>query len=368
MPEGLVRNGDYRNGTPITEPKDFGNEVTWTPDPAHFGNPVTWTPDPAHFGNAVTWLPDPAHFGNPIGPSQQTTPTFDPPAGTYTEAQTVTITSAGADTIYYTTDGSTPTTSSTVYSDPITVGSSETVKALAVKAGLADSDVGSAAYTIEVTAPTLIAHTGANDNAGGSATITTPMIDTTGANLLIAFVSQWSNDASTTITDTYDNTWIPLGLLPGFSGNTRILYSWNATVGTGHAFTSTNDGNNGLGFSIMAFSGIQSSSDPLVVGTDLQDHVDPGPTLQTSSVNPSSGDLIVTCIGQYAAFSTPSDFTIDSGFTIPDTLGLGVGSASVSEAAAYFIGDGTAVAPTWTSIAGSTTNRMTDSIAAFAHA
>src|ERR1017187_5461970 len=56
------------------------------------------------------------------------TPTFSPAAGTYASAQTVTIGDAtsGA-TIYYTKNGITPTTSSTAYSGPITVSSSETV-------------------------------------------------------------------------------------------------------------------------------------------------------------------------------------------------------------------------------------------------
>ena len=62
------------------------------------------------------------------------TPTFMPPQGTYPAgSQSVTITDAtpGA-TIYYTTDGATPTTSSTVYARAITVSANDTVKAIAV--------------------------------------------------------------------------------------------------------------------------------------------------------------------------------------------------------------------------------------------
>jgi Chitobiase/beta-hexosaminidase C-terminal domain len=64
------------------------------------------------------------------------TPTFSPAAGTYTSIQTVTISdSTSGATIYYTTNGSTPTTSSTHYTSPITVSSSETVKAIGTKSG-----------------------------------------------------------------------------------------------------------------------------------------------------------------------------------------------------------------------------------------
>ena len=77
------------------------------------------------------------------------TPTFTPAAGTYTETQDVEISCAtsGA-TIYYTTDGSTPTTSSAVYSSAITVNETTTIKAIAVASGYDNSAVAEATYTI----------------------------------------------------------------------------------------------------------------------------------------------------------------------------------------------------------------------------
>jgi len=83
----------------------------------------------------------------------QATPTFDPAAGAIAFGTTVTITSSGADAIYYTTDGSTPTTSSTNQATtPLVINAAVTAKALAVKAGYDNSAIGSAAYTQAATA------------------------------------------------------------------------------------------------------------------------------------------------------------------------------------------------------------------------
>ena len=78
-------------------------------------------------------------------------PTFDPVSGTeFYGTQTVTITSAtsGA-TIYYTTDGSTPTTSSSSIASEgtVTISSSCTIKAIAVAQGYDNSSVAEATYT-----------------------------------------------------------------------------------------------------------------------------------------------------------------------------------------------------------------------------
>jgi AraC-like DNA-binding protein len=79
------------------------------------------------------------------------TPTFSPGAGTYSSAQTVTLstTTSGA-SIRYTNDGSTPTeTAGTLYTGAITVNSTATLKAIAYESGYTDSSVASATYTIQ---------------------------------------------------------------------------------------------------------------------------------------------------------------------------------------------------------------------------
>jgi hypothetical protein len=82
------------------------------------------------------------------------TPVFSPPAGTYPGTVAVTVTdSAPSPTIYCTTDGSTPTTSSTVYTAPLTISTTTTVKCIATSSGLPTSAVGVALYTIGACAP-----------------------------------------------------------------------------------------------------------------------------------------------------------------------------------------------------------------------
>ena len=90
-------------------------------------------------------------------PPQVTAPTFSPPAGTYTSAQTVTIstTTSGA-SIRYTTDGSTPSeTAGTVYSSPVNISITTTLKAIAFETGMTDSTVTTGIYTIGSTTRSL---------------------------------------------------------------------------------------------------------------------------------------------------------------------------------------------------------------------
>jgi hypothetical protein len=95
--------------------------------------------------------------GNGNTPVAVDTPSFSPPAGTYTSAQSVTLstTTAGA-VIRYTTDGSLPSeTSGTIYSGPVTVGAPDatTINAIAYESGQIDGPVSAAVYTLDLPPP-----------------------------------------------------------------------------------------------------------------------------------------------------------------------------------------------------------------------
>ncbi|MGG4147535.1 chitobiase/beta-hexosaminidase C-terminal domain-containing protein, partial [Paenibacillus algorifonticola] len=109
-------------------------------------------------------------------------PVANPASGAVAAGTSVTLSSSTAGAaIYYTTNGSNPTTSSTLYSGPIAVNSALTIKAIAVAAGKINSEVMSASYTI--TASTDTGGGGAVGGGGGSTTVpsTNKVISTNGS-------------------------------------------------------------------------------------------------------------------------------------------------------------------------------------------
>lgn len=94
-------------------------------------------------GNATTSKTFAGDVANTV-----TTPSALPVAGTFdTSAQVFLSCDTMGAVIHYTTDGSTPTAESAAYNGPITLSNTTTIKAIAVKAGLANSAVFSATYT-----------------------------------------------------------------------------------------------------------------------------------------------------------------------------------------------------------------------------
>jgi hypothetical protein len=87
-------------------------------------------------------------------PETVATPTATPIAGTYTEAKIVTLSciTQGAE-IYYTLNGINPTTASLSYSSPIIIDSTTTLKAMAIKEGMINSQIFTAVYIINIPPP-----------------------------------------------------------------------------------------------------------------------------------------------------------------------------------------------------------------------
>lgn len=97
------------------------------------------------------------------------TPTFNVPGGTYSNVQVVTISDLlTGSAIYYTTDGSTPSASSPVYTSAITVSSTTTINAVAIAPSLAMSAVATATYTIPPNFSIAVSPTVVTVDPGGS--------------------------------------------------------------------------------------------------------------------------------------------------------------------------------------------------------
>jgi hypothetical protein len=89
-----------------------------------------------------------------VAPSTASTPTFSPAGGTFASTQSVTLSdpTAGA-TIYYTTNGAAPSTSSTKYTGAFSLSASSAIEAIAVAPGFANSGVAKAVYVIAPPSP-----------------------------------------------------------------------------------------------------------------------------------------------------------------------------------------------------------------------
>jgi sugar lactone lactonase YvrE len=126
---------------------------------------------------------------------QATKPAFSVPAGTYNSAQTVSLsdTTTGA-TIYYTTNGTTPTASSTKYAGAITVSSTETLEAIATASGYSNSTVAAAAYIIANPLPVIGGISPAFTGAGGAVFVLT----VNGSAFVANSTVYWGSSALTT--------------------------------------------------------------------------------------------------------------------------------------------------------------------------
>jgi beta-glucanase (GH16 family) len=97
-----------------------------------------------------------AGASNPISSTQAATPTISTTAGLNSAEIVSLATTASSATIYYTVDGSTPTTSSPVYEAPFLVASNLTIKAIAETSGETASSVASQTFAPNIPSGTLV--------------------------------------------------------------------------------------------------------------------------------------------------------------------------------------------------------------------
>ena len=130
-----------------------------------------------------------------------TTPTITATANSDGTQYTVTITSESGATIYYTTDGSTPTTSSSKYSSALTITSSCTIKALAVVSNKENSSVASKSITVSTSSSS-----GSSSGSSSSSSSANEVCSFTGSTPSVSYVTVSGNYATNKGTVTYNGT------------------------------------------------------------------------------------------------------------------------------------------------------------------
>ena len=138
------------------------------------------------------------------------TPTFSPAPGTYSSSQTVTLSDATAGAkIYYTTNGTTPTTTSSLYSKPITASATTTIEAIAVATNYGNSSVASGVYKISTPIIPYIQVNGAAWQEIASATVSPGAVVNLGPQPLTGGSWSWAGPSGYTSTSRQINS-IPL--------------------------------------------------------------------------------------------------------------------------------------------------------------
>ena len=175
-------------------------------------------------------------------PVASAAPTFSSPAGNYASNQSIALdtVTAGA-SVYYTVDGSAPSASSTLYSGPISIngdGTTKTIKAIAVKSRNPDSEITSATYAIDMTAPTAAASPTWVPSPVPSVTVLSGYSAST--SISAAWTPSISGDVTSQILNVFptnDCSGTPVAYT--FANNTTASQAITVANGTSYTFTVT---------------------------------------------------------------------------------------------------------------------------------
>lgn len=259
--------------------------------------------------------------------------TFTPAAGTYLAAQNVTLTDTDANAkIYYTTDGSAPSASSTLYEGPIPVSVSETVNAVAIDPALQNSNIATAAYVIQNGGSSINFGSGFSSTAG--LTLNGSAVATNDTRL------QLTNGGVSQAGSVFWNA--PINIQ---SFTTNFEFQLSNAQGNGFTFTIQNMGPTALGGDSagLGYQDIQKSvavkfnfynyenegSDSTGIYTDGEPPVLPTTDISSSGIQLGSGDSIqakITYDGTTLTLTlldlvTNDTFTMSQAINIPQVVG-----------------------------------------------
>ncbi len=242
------------------------------------------------------------------GPPLQSTAT--PAGGTYNTAQTVTLTQIGGQpgaVIYYTTDNSDPTASSTLYTNPIAISSNTTLKFATYAGGAWETPVKIEAYTF-------------NANLGGSLPATISASVNAPIPITLTFDNQ-TGSAITTIKPDCFNTYFEVRdsqgqLLPSLC-RIPTAYGIPKDVGTIPTGQSTLACNLDEMFDPSVLSGL---SGPYTVQATYSNYIQDPDLVNGTCQDPTNG---CTVLWTGAIVVTPATVTLTNTFTLTYTAGIG---------------------------------------------
>jgi hypothetical protein len=252
------------------------------------------------------------------------TPVATPGAGEVASGTSVTLATAteGAE-IYYTLDGSSPDSTKTKYTGAITIASAVTIKAVAVKAGLTNSAVLEAAYTVAA-------------ESLPDTPDTTPPAEVTGLSGIPGDETvslSWTDPADADL-DFLEITWTPGGTVPQKVAKGAGTYAASGlTNGTSYTFTVNavdTAGNRSAGVSSAALTPLA-----LLAGSIKVQFT--GPRDETITLSGTEGALSwaantalnVSVSGTFSAYRWALDGVVIEGQT-GSSLSLNAGELSVS--------------------------------------
>jgi hypothetical protein len=256
--------------------------------------------------------------------TQAPTPMFNPAPGDYSSPQSITITTTlSTAKIYYTTDGTTPTTASTLYTGPVSISTSETLKAIATAPNVSNSAVASGLYNIVSNAASSV-NFGSGFTSGGMALVGKSSLS--GSRLRLTNGGTFQASAAWYPTKVNAQSFSTDFDFQVTAGNTAVLADGFTFAMQGDGTTQLGPAGGGLGYGPNAPGGTPGIAKSVAVKFDLYSNAGEGTNSTGSYTNGASPTTPAITIGGGVNLHNPDIFHVHMGYdgttltmTITDT-------------------------------------------------